>query len=327
MKIHPHHLNLLSAAVKSGLNKGLSGFIWMLKILVPISFFTLLLDYSGWLSQADFLLSPAMGLLGLPSAAALPLIVGLLTGIYGAIATMTVLPLAPNHMTLVAIFLLISHNMIQEGIIQGKSGINPFRATLIRLAASVITVIIVARLLPAGPEVAQALSEAALSGSGTFWPMLIHWGNDTAWLCLKIFAIIITLMVVLETMKAFNIIPHILRIIHPFLRVMGLDRQVGMLWLTAGMFGIAYGAAVIMEEARENVFEEAALTRLHISIGINHSMIEDPALFLPLGLSAFWLWVPRLIAAIIAVQLFSLWHRIRPDRPVGGLHGPAGADL
>ncbi len=40
-------------------------------------------------------------------------------------------------------------------------------------------------------------------------------------------------------------------------------------------------------------------------------MVEDPALFLPLGLSAFWLWVPRLITAIVAVHLYDLYYKIR----------------
>ena len=50
------------------------------------------------------------------------------------------------------------------------------------------------------------------------------------------------------------------------------------------------------------------LERLHLSIGINHAMIEDPSLFLPLGIHP--LWIPRLVAAILAVHLLSLWHWI-----------------
>ena len=41
--------------------------------------------------------------------------------------------------------------------------------------------------------------------------------------------------------------------------------------------------------------------------GINHSLVEDPSLFLSLGLSPFWLWVPRLLAAILAERLLRLW--------------------
>ena len=62
--------------------------MWMMKILIPISLFTHLLAYSGWLKHFDFLLAPIMGFLGLPAVAAMPLVAGILTGIYGGIAAM-----------------------------------------------------------------------------------------------------------------------------------------------------------------------------------------------------------------------------------------------
>jgi hypothetical protein len=40
-------------------------------------------------------------------------------------------------------------------------------------------------------------------------------------------------------------------------------------------------------------------------------MVEDPSLFLVLGLSPFWLWIPRLLLAIVAVWLLRLWQRFR----------------
>jgi hypothetical protein len=47
---------------------------------------------------------------------------------------------------------------------------------------------------------------------------------------------------------------------------------------------------------------------------INHSMVEDPVLFLAFGLSAFWLWIPRLITAVVAVRLFDLYYKINKQR-------------
>jgi len=64
-----------------------------------------------------------MGLLNLPSIATLPLVVEMLSGIYTGIAAMIVLPLTNNQMTLIAVFLMISHNLVQEEIIQAKSGL------------------------------------------------------------------------------------------------------------------------------------------------------------------------------------------------------------
>jgi hypothetical protein len=38
-------------------------------------------------------------------------------------------------------------------------------------------------------------------------------------------------------------------------------------------------------------------------------MVEDPPLFLPLGIHPFWLYVPRLVMAIFIVRLVRLWQR------------------
>ena len=282
----------------------------MLKIIVPISFLTVILEYSGWIHHIDFIIKPAMNLLNLPPMAAVPLIVGMLTGIYGGIASMVVLPLTSNEMTLIAIFLLISHNLIQEGIIQGQSGLNPFKATLFRLTASSVTVIIVARFLGSEPV---RLVEKNLSAAiqQPLFIMMKGWFTATLYLSIKIFVIIMVIMILLEIMKIYNIINKMVRLLSPFLKTMGLNQKVGFLWLTAIAFGVAYGGAVIVEEVKEGHIKKEDLEKLHLSIGINHSMIEDPALFLSLGLSAFWLWVPRLILAIVAVRLLNIYYKIK----------------
>ena len=287
----------------------------MLKIIVPISFLTVILEYSGWIHHIDFIIKPAMNLLNLPPMAAVPLIVGMLTGIYGGIASMVVLPLTSNEMTLIAIFLLISHNLIQEGIIQGQSGLNPFKATFFRLTASSVTVIIVTRFLGSEPAhlVGENLSAAVQQ---PLFVMMKSWFMATVYLSLKIFIIIMIIMILLEVMKIFIIIHHIVKLLNSLLKTMGLNQQVGLLWLTAIAFGLAYGGAVIVEEAKEGNINKENLEKLHLSIGINHSMIEDPALFLSLGLSAFWLWVPRLILAIVAVRLLDIYYKLKPKLSV-----------
>lgn len=311
----------LNAALMSGTRKGWEGFVWMIRILIPVSFFTLLLDYSGLITRLDFLLSPLMGLLNLPPAAALPLIAGMLTGIYGGIAAMIMLPLSGDQMTLIAVFLLISHNLIQEGIIQGQSGMHPFKATIFRLTASVLTVTAVAQFLDPVSAV-PSLKSISASASLSFGAVLQKWCMQTAYLSLKIFVIIMGLMTVLSMVKSFNGITHIVRVLKPVLKLMGLNERVGLLWLTAGIFGIAYGAAVILEEVREGNLTEEELTRLHLSIGINHSMVEDPSLFLSLGLSAFWLWIPRIVTAVLAVHLLMLWQKMRHRRCFGAIQEP-----
>jgi len=304
--------NLKTILVR-GLSKGWHGYVWILKILIPVSFFTLLLQYSGWLHSLDFLLQPAMQMMGLPPVAALPLIVGMLTGIYGGIAAMVVLPLTQTEMTLIAVFLLISHSLIQEGIIQAKAGINPIKATVFRLAASVLTVSVVSMFLApeAGLEKIVPAGPAAAIG---FAALLKQWCLATLRLALQILVIIVFIMVVLEVMKAYRIIDQLVRVLDPLLKLLGLNRNVGLLWLAAAIFGIAYGGAVIVEETRQGCYAQEELEQLHVSIGINHAMIEDPLLFVPLGIGAFWLWIPRLAAAVAAVYGYNLLMRLKSVR-------------
>jgi spore maturation protein SpmB len=300
----------LKYSVKVGVKSGWEGFIWMVKIIVPVSFFTALLEYSGLLNALNFVLEPAMGVLNLPSIAALPLVVGMLSGIYTGIATMIVLPLTGDQMTLIAVFIMIAHNLIQEGIIQAKSGLNAIKATLVRLTASVITVIVVSQFLDDGLKPTAAVA-GMLSEPQPFFDMLKGWFLATMLLSVKLFIIIISIMILLEIMRNYHIIKYMVKMLVPFLKIMGLEKKVGILWLTAVIFGLSYGAAVIVSETKNGSFTREELENLHFSIGINHAIIEDPSLFMSLGLNPFWLWVPRFMAAIAVVHFFSLWRKIR----------------
>lgn len=302
-----HHLKI---SFFSGIKKGIRSFIWILKILIPISFLTAAFVYSGWMNHLDFLLEPAMATLSLPSEAALPLLVGVLTGPSAGIASMAALSLTTEQMTLIAIFILISHALIQEGIIQSKSGLSIFHATFIRLAASVLTVLVAAWFMHPGQPVAEVTNRLMINRE-PFTSMVGNWFDNTLFLCTKILAIIMPLMCLLEIMRQFNLIDHIVKPLTPLLKILGLEKKVGILWLTAVIFGLLYGAAVIVEATKTGNFTREELHQLQVSIGINHSMLEDPALFLSLGLSPFWLWVPRIFAAIIAVQFLKLFYRIK----------------
>jgi len=301
----------LKEGLVKGIGKGWQGFVWMMKIIVPISFLTALLAWSGWMERVDFVIRPVMGALSLPDLAALPLLIGMLTGIYGGIAAMAVLPLNIGEMTLIAVFLLIAHNLIQEGIIQGKSGMGILKATLLRITLAVITVLIIAPFVDTtGPGTAGVVADT-LRPNQAFGEMVIQWGQVMGGLAVKIFFIILCVLTVLEILKVFGLIDHIVRFLSPVLRVMGLSERVAILWIAAIMFGLAYGGAVIVEEAGREDLTGEELESLHLSIGINHAMIEDPALFLPFGIGLFWLWIPRLVLAMVAVRLLALWRSFR----------------
>ncbi len=66
--------NKLKYGLQAGIKKGWSGFVWMLKIIMPVSFLSALIEFSGFINKIDFLLEPVLNLLNLSPMAALPLI-------------------------------------------------------------------------------------------------------------------------------------------------------------------------------------------------------------------------------------------------------------
>lgn len=290
------------SSVFLGIKKGWSSFVWICKIIIPVSFLVALLQWTGWLNQLDFLLNPLTSLINLPPEAALPIVTGMLTNIYAVIAIIAILPFTVEQMTLIAVFTMIAHNLITEGIIQFKSGINIIKITLVRITAAILAVLIVSQFL--GDTSQSVVAPASLSIQTPLFEVLKVWAVDMIGLLIKILGIILLVMIMLESLRSLGWMEHLLKFFWPLMKILGLSHRTAMMFVTAIIFGLAYGGAVIVEEAKSGTLTKQELEDLHISIGVNHSMVEDPALFLVLGLNAFWLWIPRFVMAVIIVQIF-----------------------
>jgi len=304
-----------------GVRRGIHGFLWIARILVPVSLGVALLDWTGWLYALDPVFSPVMALINLPPQAALPIISALFSSFYAAVAMMVVIPFTHAQFILMAVFISIAHMVVVEGLIQHKAGINGFAITAIRLLAAGIAVYLASQFLP-GTETPVVMPDN-LGDRLPLTGVLLAWTMSTLRLMFRILIIIVSVMIVLETLKELGFTDRIATTFRPFMVVLGLSPNVATMWVTGTFFGIIYGSAVIVEECKSGRFTEDELKRLHISLGISHSMVEDPALFLALGIGLQWTVLPRLLAAALAVQLYRLSHAIRMrSRPT-----PQGQEL
>jgi len=298
----PNFRSYLKIGCLAGLKRGGRSFGWICRIIIPVSLLVTLLQWTGWLNQLSFLLSPLMNLINLPFQAALPIIGGMLMNVYVTIAAMSALPFTIEQMKLIIVFTLICHNLIIEGIIQHKSGINVIKITPMRIAAAILTVLIASQFLG---DTSQSLPMAAqLTFDASLLMVLKDWAVNLMTLLLKILGIIMVIMIMLELSQSLGWTKRSVRFFRPLMKVLGLPEQAATLWVISVVFGLTYGGAVTIDEAKRGILNKEELERLHISIGINHSMVEDPPLFLALGINPFWIWVPKLLMAIIAVQLY-----------------------
>jgi len=290
----------LETGIRTGIKKGWSSFVWICKIIVPVSFVAALIQWSGWLSQIDLLLQPLMSVINLPAAAALPIIVATTVSFYAGIAIMVVLPFTIEQITLIALFITIAHMLIVEGIVQHKSGLNVMKATLVRIGAAVLSVFVVSQFFA---DTSQSISlPASLATQTPFIDVLKGWAIDTLRLCGRVFLIIMLVMMALHASGSLGWIKYLVKFFRPLMKILGLPDQAATMWVTGAGFGLLYGSAVIMEEAKKGALAKEELEHVQISLGINHSIVEETGLFLALGVNPLWLLIPRFVAAIIGVQ-------------------------
>ncbi len=290
--------------VRRGVQRGFHGFLWIAKILVPVSLAVALLDWTGWLYALDPIFSPVMALINLPPQAALPLLSALFSSFYAAVGMMLVIPFTSAQFILMTIFISIAHMVVLEGLIQHKAGIHIAVITAIRLVAAGLAVYLVSQFFPdtATPVVMPVeLGQRLLLSEA-----LLEWTVTTLQMLLKIIVIIIPVMILLETMRELGLTDRIATAFRPFMVLLGLTPNVASMWVTGAFFGIVYGSAVIVDEANSGRFTPDELQRLHISLGISHSMVEDPALFLALGVGLQWSVIPRLLASALAVHTYRI---------------------
>jgi hypothetical protein len=299
----------LKTGLRTGIKRGWSNFVWICKIIVPVSFVAALLQWSSWLGQIDFLLHPLMSAINLPAAAALPIIVAMAVSFYAGLAIIAILPFTIEQIILIALFMTIAHMLIVEGIVQHRSGLNVIKATLVRIGAAIFSVFVVSHFFA---DTSQSISlPVSLATQAPFTEVLKNWAVDTLRLCGRVFVIIMLVMMVLYASESLGWIKYLVRFFRPLMKILGLPDRAATMWVTGAGFGLLYGSAVIMEEAKKGALTKEELEHLQISIGINHSVVEEAGLFMAFGVNPLWLLITRFVTAIIAVHAVRIIRYLR----------------
>ena len=137
----------LPAGVAAGARSGLATFLTMAKVMVPALLAAIILERAGAIDALARVTAPAMHLLGLPGSAALPLIVAWILNLYAAIGAMTPLGLTPHEITVLAVAMLIGHNLIVEGAVTQRAGMNGVAFGILRALAGLLAAAIVNQLM------------------------------------------------------------------------------------------------------------------------------------------------------------------------------------
>jgi hypothetical protein len=120
-------------------------------------------------------------------------------------------------------------------------------------------------------------------------------------LMLKIFLIVMPLIIFLEWAKAQRWFGRFINATNPIFRPIGFRPHALFPLLIGILFGIAYGAGVLIPQSRSGDLDAKQIFLIAAFLGLCHAIIEDTLLFVAMGANGFVIVITRLLVALGAV--------------------------
>ena len=290
------------SCVRSATPSALKTIWWLTKIMIGVSFAIMLLQYFGVIEWISELLTPVFSSFGLPGEAALAYVSGYFVNCYTAMAVMSTLELSMREATILAVMVLCSHNMIVETTVQAKTGSSAFRIVVIRTLSAFVLAFVLNKIMPG--ELITTVSKTSNDTTVVFSELLQSWALRTLKTVALMIVLVYALTLLQRILNEFGIIKHISNFLKPVMLFFGLPPRTAFLWLVANTLGLAYGAAVMIDEAETGTTTKEENDLLNHHIGVSHSNLEDLLLFTAIGGSFLWMLLSRW-----AMSLLLVWER------------------
>ncbi len=111
-------------------------------------------------------------------------------------------------------------------------------------------------------------------------------------------SILIPLMILMEFAKETNVLDTLTERTSGAMKYLGMSGQAAFPLIVGNVFGLAYGAGIIIESAKSGLLTWRDLFLVNIFLSLCHSIFEDTALFFAIGADLKIILVSRLILAI-----------------------------
>ena len=120
------------------------------------------------------------------------------------------------------------------------------------------------------------------------------------------FAIIVfPLMIIMEIARDIKLLDWLGKICKPITRWMGVSESSAFPLAIGLVFGLAYGAGVIIKSAKEGNLDKRSLVLVSIFLACCHAVFEDTLLFVKIGANGWMLLTIRTVTAFVITAFIS----------------------
>lgn len=132
-------------------------------------------------------------------------------------------------------------------------------------------------------------------------------------LMFRAFIVLMPLLILLEWVRSHGWFRRMIEGTRPLFRPVGFEPQSLFPLLTGLLFGISYGAGVLIPQARSGDLDRRQVLLVSAFLCISHAVFEDTLLFVVVGANGWVMVTARFVTAIFVVALLA-----RLLRPVPG---------
>jgi hypothetical protein len=302
---------MLVSSVKKGLLVGLKTTWTLGKIIFPVTLIVAVLQYTPVLPWVIKIVSPLMKLIGLSGDAAIPLVLGNFLNLYAAIGAILTLDFSVKEVFILAVMLSFSHNLFIESGVAMKAGVKLWVVLTTRLGLAFVSAAVINLVWHGGGEQAKyGLIENNMEQASGFAQIFLQ-GLEKAGLgILQLAMIVIPLMVVIQFLKDIEWLNKFSKTMAPVTRSLGMQENTSTTMAAGLLFGLAYGAGVMIQAVQEDGVSKKDVTLAFIFLVACHAVVEDTLIFVPLGIPVWPLFLIRLgVAIVLTLIVGTIWKR------------------
>ncbi|MEW9052426.1 MAG: nucleoside recognition domain-containing protein [Neobacillus sp.] len=302
---------MLLNSMKKGLQVGLKTTWTLGKIIFPVTLIVAILQYTPVLPWLIELITPLMKLLGLSGDAAIPLVLGTFLNLYAAIGAILTLDFTVKEVFILAVMLSFSHNLIIESTVALKVGVKLWIILLTRLGLAFVSAIVIHLVWQGGSETAKygfiSVEAEQVTGLGAILLAAIEKAGLGIF---QLALIVIPLMIVIQFLKDLQWLQKFSVMMSPITRSLGMHENTSTTMAAGLLFGLAYGAGVMIQAVKEDGVSKKDLTLAFIFLVACHAVVEDTLIFIPLGIPVWPLLLIRVGVAIMLTMIVGfIWKR------------------
>ncbi|RQD69106.1 MAG: nucleoside recognition protein [Tindallia sp. MSAO_Bac2] len=117
--------------------------------------------------------------------------------------------------------------------------------------------------------------------------------------------VVIPLMIAMQIAKDYRVLDYLSKFMKPFTNFLGMSKESGFPLMVGLVFGLAYGAGVIVQSAKDGNLTRRDMVLLSVFLASCHAVFEDVLIFVAIGANGWLILSARILAGILVTYAVS----------------------